>query len=111
MNDQTQALCFMAGANSIFYGERLLTTDNPEADHDRELFRRLGIHPMELNAGDYSDEAAEDALQRQIAEQEAEEQGLFYDAHEQTRPETRARQARLRLRAGRFHGCNLCFRS
>ncbi|MCK0537207.1 biotin synthase BioB [Alcanivorax quisquiliarum] len=79
MNDQTQALCFMAGANSIFYGERLLTTDNPEADHDRELFRRLGIHPLEL-LGDYSDEAAEDALQRQIAEQEAEEQGLFYDA-------------------------------
>ena len=79
MNDQTQALCFMAGANSIFYGERLLTTDNPEADHDRELFRRLGIHPLELQ-GDYSDEAAEDALQRQIAEQEAEEQGLFYDA-------------------------------
>ncbi|KAF0808277.1 biotin synthase [Alcanivorax sp. S71-1-4] len=86
MNDQTQALCFMAGANSIFYGERLLTTDNPEADHDRELFRRLGIHPMELNAGDYSDEAAEDALQRQIAEQEAEEQGLFYDAMSKRAP-------------------------
>jgi len=80
MNDQTQALCFMAGANSIFYGERLLTTDNPEADHDRELFRRLGIHPLALDAGDYSDEAAEEVLQRQIAEQEAEEQGLFYDA-------------------------------
>jgi biotin synthase len=86
MNDQTQALCFMAGANSIFYGERLLTTDNPEADHDRELFRRLGIHPMELDAGDYSDEAAEDALQRQIAEQEAEEQGLFYDAMSKRAP-------------------------
>ena len=44
MNDQTQALCFMAGANSMFYGERLLTTDNPEADADRKLFRRLGLH-------------------------------------------------------------------
>jgi len=44
MNDQTQALCFMAGANSMFYGERLLTTDNPEADADRKLFQRLGLH-------------------------------------------------------------------
>ena len=43
MNDQMQALCFLAGANSIFYGDRLLTTDNPEANRDLELFRRLGI--------------------------------------------------------------------
>lgn len=43
MNDQTQALCFLAGANSIFYGEKLLTTNNPEAKKDRELFARLGI--------------------------------------------------------------------
>jgi biotin synthase len=43
MNDEMQALCFLAGANSIFYGERLLTTDNPDADHDRDLFDRLGI--------------------------------------------------------------------
>ena len=43
MNDEMQALCFLAGANSIFYGERLLTTDNPEADHDRRLFQRLGL--------------------------------------------------------------------
>jgi len=45
MNEQTQALAFFAGANSIFYGERLLTTPNPEADADRRLFQRLGIHP------------------------------------------------------------------
>lgn len=45
MNDQMQALCFLAGANSIFYGEKLLTTDNPEADRDMELFKRLGIAP------------------------------------------------------------------
>ncbi len=45
MHDEAQALCFLAGANSIFYGERLLTTDNPEATHDRLLFDRLGIHP------------------------------------------------------------------
>lgn len=43
MSDELQAMCFFAGANSIFYGEKLLTTDNPEADHDRDLFARLGI--------------------------------------------------------------------
>lgn len=45
MSDETQALCFLAGANSIFYGEKLLTAGNPEADADRELFRRLGLVP------------------------------------------------------------------
>ncbi|WP_428634779.1 biotin synthase BioB [Sedimenticola sp.] len=44
MSDEMQALCFMAGANSMFYGERLLTTDNPDADADRQLFDRLGLH-------------------------------------------------------------------
>jgi biotin synthase len=43
MSDELQALCFLAGANSIFYGERLLTTENPECDHDRRLFERLGL--------------------------------------------------------------------
>jgi biotin synthase len=43
MSDEMQALCFLAGANSMFYGERLLTTDNPEADHDHKLFDRLGM--------------------------------------------------------------------
>jgi len=45
MNDELQALCFLAGANSIFYGEKLLTTPNPEADRDRQLFERLGLRP------------------------------------------------------------------
>jgi biotin synthase len=45
MHDEMQALCFLAGANSIFYGEKLLTTDNPEADRDQALFQRLGISP------------------------------------------------------------------
>ncbi len=45
MSDELQTLCFFAGANSIFYGERLLTTGNPGADHDRQLFERLGIRP------------------------------------------------------------------
>ncbi len=43
MDDGVQALCFMAGANSIFYGDRLLTTANPQAERDRALFERLGL--------------------------------------------------------------------
>lgn len=45
MSDEMQALCFFAGANSIFYGDKLLTTDNPAALRDRELLDRLGIRP------------------------------------------------------------------
>ncbi len=46
MSESTQALCFLAGANSIFYGEKLLTTGNPEAAQDREFLEKLGMHPM-----------------------------------------------------------------
>lgn len=46
MSESTQALCFAAGANSVFYGEKLLTTGNPEADTDKKLFAKLGIHPI-----------------------------------------------------------------
>jgi biotin synthase len=45
MSDELQALCFLAGANSIFYGDKLLTTGNPEEDADRKLFARLGLRP------------------------------------------------------------------
>jgi biotin synthase len=47
MSEETQALCFLAGANSIFYGPKLLTTPNPGRDRDRELMDRLGLSPME----------------------------------------------------------------
>lgn len=47
MNDQMQALCFMAGANSVFYGEELLTTSNASVDHDRELMKKLDIKPQQ----------------------------------------------------------------
>ncbi|MCG8546582.1 MAG: biotin synthase BioB [Alphaproteobacteria bacterium] len=47
MTDEAQALCFLAGANSIFCGERLLTTKNPGVDHDEALFARLGIEPYD----------------------------------------------------------------
>ncbi len=49
MSDELQALCFAAGANSIFYGEKLLTTGNPDTARDQALFARLGIRPMEVN--------------------------------------------------------------
>src|SRR5450830_864408 len=45
MSDEMQALCFFAGANSIFCGERLLTASNPSPDADRRLFGRLGLQP------------------------------------------------------------------
>jgi biotin synthase len=48
MNEQMQAWCFFAGANSIFYGEKLLTTSNPETNTDRLLFEKLGIHALQL---------------------------------------------------------------
>jgi biotin synthase len=48
MSDEMQALCFFAGANSIFVGDTLLTCDNPGEDKDKQLFSRLGLKPMEL---------------------------------------------------------------
>jgi biotin synthase len=45
MSDELQALCFLAGANSIFYGEKLLTTGNPDVERDRRLLARLGLKP------------------------------------------------------------------
>jgi len=47
MNDEFQALCFLAGANSIFYGEKLLTTSNPELKRDQKLFTRLGLKALQ----------------------------------------------------------------
>ncbi|PKM20020.1 MAG: biotin synthase BioB [Gammaproteobacteria bacterium HGW-Gammaproteobacteria-15] len=67
MNEQMQALCFFAGANSIFYGDKLLTTDNPEADADMQLFAKLGITPEQRHG--VSDEAHELALADAIKEQ------------------------------------------
>lgn len=49
LSDETQALCFFAGANSIFYGDKLLTADNPEAGKDRELLAKLGLETLEPN--------------------------------------------------------------
>ena len=46
MSDDAQLLCMMAGANSIFFGEKLLTTDNVDWDRDMALFEKAGIQPM-----------------------------------------------------------------
>ncbi|SHF73896.1 biotin synthase [Microbulbifer donghaiensis] len=77
MSDEMQAMAFLAGANSIFYGEKLLTTANPEANKDMQLFQRLGIQPEEYQQ--YADEAAVEAeLAAQITEQQNDP--FFYDA-------------------------------
>lgn len=76
MNEQMQALAFLAGANSIFYGEKLLTTGNPQADKDMQLFARLGIQPetREEHADEVHQAAIEQAL---IAQRDSK---LFYSA-------------------------------
>lgn len=76
MNEQTQALCFMAGANSIFYGCKLLTTSNPETHEDVMLFKKLGINSE--RSREVSDEAHEAALQDAVASQDQDK--LFYNA-------------------------------
>ncbi|HKF94651.1 MAG TPA: biotin synthase BioB [Gammaproteobacteria bacterium] len=52
MSDETQALCFFAGANSVFYGEKLLTTANPQVNEDKRLFERLGLKPLDIASAD-----------------------------------------------------------
>ena len=59
MTDEAQAWCFFAGANSIFYGDKLLTTENADQHHDKALFATLGIHPL-IPAGFTHDEDDED---------------------------------------------------
>ncbi|MFC6674185.1 biotin synthase BioB [Marinobacterium aestuariivivens] len=77
MSDEMQAMTFFAGANSIFYGECLLTTPNPETHRDLQLFKRLGINP-EQRISD-TDETQEQAIMRKLqAEQDS---VLFHDAN------------------------------
>ena len=77
MNDQMQALAFMAGANSIFYCEKLLTTPNPKADSDMTLLKRLGIRPRQIATHQDSKEQ-EAALMQQVDEARSGVQ--FYNA-------------------------------
>lgn len=77
MNDQTQALAFFAGANSIFYGEKLLTTSNPETSKDMQLFKRLGINPEAYEVHETETEQ-EEKLVHQLHEVQMD--SLFYNA-------------------------------
>jgi len=77
MNEQMQSLCFLAGANSIFYGEKLLTTANPGADADMALFQRLGIRP-EQREQVHPEEAEEESIVEAVEYEQ--NRHLFYDA-------------------------------
>lgn len=77
MNEQMQALAFLAGANSIFYGEKLLTTPNPSANKDMELFQRLGIKSEKAELQNCP-ESEEDALMERV--EKARLDPFFYDA-------------------------------
>ena len=58
MSDETQALCFFAGANSIFYGDKLLTTENPDENHDLNLMKKLGISPSGMKSVESAEQLA-----------------------------------------------------
>jgi hypothetical protein len=77
MNEQMQAMCFMAGANSIFYGCKLLTTPNPDENSDMQLFKRLGIRPRQR--AQKPDQVQEEELLAEVNRQ-SEPSELFYDA-------------------------------
>jgi biotin synthase len=77
MNEQMQAMAFMAGANSIFYCDKLLTTPNPKANSDMQLLNRLGISP-EKSSAEKDSQQQEAELHKAIAEQETDH--LFYQA-------------------------------
>ena len=64
MNEQMQAMCFMAGANSIFYGCKLLTTSNPDEHFEKKRFAKLGVSSEQSK--DYSDDTKEAALLEQL---------------------------------------------
>ena len=76
MSDEMQAMTFMAGANSIFYGECLLTTPNPETHRDLQLFKRLGINPEQRIAE--ADETQEQAIISDLQKQQ--DDSFFYQA-------------------------------
>jgi biotin synthase len=67
MSDETQALCFFAGANSIFVGDTLLTAENPGEDCDSRLFAKLGLKPLELESPQSCEREPASAAGRQDA--------------------------------------------
>lgn len=79
MNQQMQAMAFFAGANSIFYGEKLLTTANPEASKDMQLFKRLGINPEPYEAVETRRNGSSPVVQEYVPA-EATLESNFYNA-------------------------------
>ncbi|MEC4725751.1 biotin synthase BioB [Shewanella sp. D64] len=81
MSDEMQAMCFFAGANSIFYGCKLLTTNNPEENEDMSLFKRLGLHPEQ---GQYAsieeDKAVFEKATAKVNAIKDKQSAAFYDA-------------------------------
>ena len=81
MNEQMQTLCFMAGANSVFYGCKLLTTPNPSEDKDMQLFKKLGVNSQQVSQR--PDEIEENELLDRVVERVAarpDKDDMFYDA-------------------------------
>jgi len=81
MTDEMQAMCFFAGANSIFYGCKLLTTNNPEENEDMTLFKRLGLHPEQGKYATVEDD--KEVMAKASAKANAirdKQSGAFYDA-------------------------------
>jgi biotin synthase len=76
MSDEMQAMTFFAGANSIFYGDCLLTTPNPETNRDLQLFKRLGINPEQRISVD--DDVQEAAIIKDLQKQQDSQH--FYEA-------------------------------
>lgn len=76
MSDEMQAMAFFAGANSIFYGECLLTTPNPETHRDLQLFKRLGLRPEQRIEQD--DKTQQQVIEQQLLKQQDDKQ--FFDA-------------------------------
>lgn len=77
MNEQTQALCYFAGANSIFYGEKLLTTDNADSNSDMALLSKLGIKPLAIETNTAEQQLEDNLHDSIVANKEAH---LYYDA-------------------------------
>ncbi len=80
MSDEMQAMCFFAGANSIFYGDKLLTTDNPDINHDRKLFERLGIEPEKQVVEKQSIEDESSKQHKVVSHYTEPSKKLFYNA-------------------------------
>ncbi|QDF66779.1 biotin synthase BioB [Shewanella sp. SNU WT4] len=80
MSEELQAMCFFAGANSIFYGCKLLTTNNPEENQDMQLFKKLGLTPEQGAVASATIAREQDVMASVKAKQDKTNNALFFDA-------------------------------